>query len=183
MALLALTISACATRSTVVLRHDLATRSVCCATFTEMKFSQLGTDEVDVSLGSGSPIFTFDEGKSYFAAFKLPDNDRVPGLMFRSYLSGTFFPDVSVFMPSFVFLDASRKPISVASDVQMHKGGENMWSGIFYTGEVRIPATAEYVVVYTTDRPHQPLSATAENGMVWPVPSNLSGQMKIAVSR
>lgn len=148
-----------------------------------MKFNQLGTDEVDVSFGSGSPIFAFDEGKSYFAAFRLPENGRVPGLMFRSYLNGAILSDASVFMPSFVFLDASRKPISVARDVQMHNGSGNFWLGPFYTGEVHIPATAEYVVVYTTDTPHQPLSATAENGMVWPVPSNLSGQMKIAVSR
>jgi len=183
MVFLMLATTACATRSTVVLRHDLSSRAVCCATFADMKFVPLTTDEADLSIGSGSPIFAFDEGKSYFAAYSLPAGGSVPGLVFRSYLTTTFLPDTSVFMPSFMFLDASKKKISVARDVPMRKGGGNFWLGPYYSGEVTIPKGAAFVVVFTVDGPRQPLSATSENGAVWPVPASLSGVLKIAVSR
>ena len=175
-------VSGCATRSMTVLRHDLSTRTVCCASFAEMKFAPLTTDESDVSLGSGSPIFAFDEGKSYFAAFSLPSG-KVPGVVFRTYLTTEFLPDTSVFVPAFVFLDASKHSLSVVREVPMRRDATNFWLGESFSGVVAVPDGAAFVVVFTVDAPHQELTAISENGTRWPVPGALSGKLKLALSR
>jgi hypothetical protein len=83
-------LAACATRNTTVLRHDLATRELCCASYAEMHFAPLTTDETELALGTGSPIFQFPEGRSYFGAYKLPPGPS-PGIVFRSYMLGGMF--------------------------------------------------------------------------------------------
>ena len=180
--MLSLATASCATHNTIALRHDLSTRAVCCKSFSDMSFAPLTTDDADLTLGSRSPLFDFERGRSYFGAYSLPAGN-VPGLIFRSYLTTEFLPATSVFMPSFIFLDKEKKAISTALDVSMNDGGTNFWLGQFFVGHVSVPQSAAYVVVFTTDTEHQPLQATSENGHLWPVPANLSGKMKIAVSR
>jgi hypothetical protein len=180
--MLALATASCSTHNTIALRHDLSTRSVCCKSFSEMSFAPLTTEDVDLTIGSRSPLFDFEQGRSYFSAYSLPAGN-VPGLIFRSYLLSGFLPATSVFMPSFIFLDKDKKAISAALDVSMQDGGTNFWLGPFFVGQMSVPSSAAYVIVFTTDTVHRPLQATSENGTVWPVPANLSGKMKIAVSR
>jgi hypothetical protein len=180
--MLTMATASCSTHNTIALRHDLATRSVCCKSFSEMSFAPLTTEDADLTLGSRSPLFDFEQGRSYFGAYSLPSGN-VPGLVFRSYLTSEFLPATSVFMPSFIFLDKDKKAVSAALDVAMNDGGTNFWLGLFFVGTVSVPPSAAYVIVFTTDTVHRPLQATSENGAVWPVPANLSGRMKIAVSR
>jgi hypothetical protein len=171
-------LAACATRNTTVLRHDLATRAVCCASYAEMHFVPLTADETELTLGAGSPIFEFPEGRSYFGAYRLPAGPS-PGIVFRSYMLGAMFPDVNVLFPSFVFLDADHRVVSVVHDAPM----ANPDRGTHWDGQLRIPPSAAYLVVYTTDSRHPTVRAFSENGTPWEVPGSLSGVVRVAVSR
>lgn len=171
-------LGACATRNTSVLRHDLVTRDACCASYAEMHFAALTTDETELTLGAGSPIFAFPEGRSYFGAYRLPPGPS-PGIVFRSYMLGAMFPDVNVLFPSFMFLDADHRVISVVHDAPM----ANPDHVAHWDGQLRIPPSAAYLVVYTTDSQHPTVRAYSENGMAHEVPGSLSGRIRLAVSR
>lgn len=160
-------LAACATRNTTVLRHDLTTRAVCCSSFAEMHFAPLTTDEIELALGAGSPIFEFPEGRSYFGAYRLPASTS-PGIVFRSYMLGAMFPDVNALFPSFVFLDADHRVISTIHDAPM----ANPDHGTHWDGQLRIPPGAAYIVVYTTDAKHQRVRAFSENGSAHDVPGS-----------
>lgn len=86
---------------------------------------------------------------------------------------------MNVFFPSFVFLDADHRVISAAHDVPM----ANPDRGTHWDGQLRIPPSAAYLVVYTTDFEHPVVKAYSENGMAHEVPASLSGRMRVGVSR
>lgn len=170
-------LAGCATRNTAVLRHDMSTRDVCCASFGEMPSSPLGTEPHKFSLGHGSPLFAFAEGKSYFAAFSLPP-EKAPGIVFTSYRQGEFLPDAALFFPSFVFLDRQHQPIETVRDAPMQPG-----AGAAFVGRLAIPRDAAFVVVFTIGSTNQRVAAISENGTRWVLPLSLAGDLSIALSR
>ena len=167
----------CATRNTAVLRHDMDTRAVCCASFSEMPSIPLGKDVYKFSLGHGSPLFAFADGKSYFAAFSLPP-EKAPGIVFTSYRQGEFLPDATLFFPSFVFLDRQHQVLATVRDAPMQQG-----AGSAFVGRLAIPPDAAFVVVYTLGSTTQRLAAISENGTRWVLPVSLAGDLSIALSR
>ncbi|WP_461603625.1 MalM family protein [Aeromonas salmonicida] len=125
---------------------------VCCSNINELRYLALnpGQSEV-VAIDGSSPVFSFPEGKSYFAAFKLPTNSgdlkiTVAGLI-----------DKTLFNPTVLLLDSQFKPTrTIGADIITYKparmlDGDRV-EGVFtidrsYVGN---PNNETYMVIYTT---------------------------------
>ncbi|MGY3896855.1 MalM family protein [Aeromonas enterica] len=125
---------------------------VCCSNINELRYLTLssGQNEV-VAIDGSSPVFSFPEGKSYFAAFKLPTNSgdlkiTVAGLI-----------DKTLFNPTVLLLDSQFKPTrTIGSDIITYKparmlDGDRV-EGVFTIDRSYIgnPNNESYMVIYTT---------------------------------
>lgn len=81
---------------------------ICCETYSEIQYARLQVDKPQsVKLGPGSPAFTFDSGKSYFYAARLPAYNGP--LVLRIDSQGTVAGEERSFVlrPEVLMLDAS----------------------------------------------------------------------------
>jgi len=63
----------------------LAQAKPCCASLAELPFRPIEREGlIKLEIGSDSPAFVFDSGKSFFAAFRLPDWPRPLALHLRT---------------------------------------------------------------------------------------------------
>ncbi|PPA30614.1 transcriptional regulator [Aeromonas jandaei] len=117
-----------------------------------MRYQPLAAEQKKViAIDGSSPAFNFPEGKSYYAAFKLPTNSgdlkiTVAGLI-----------DKTLFNPTVLMLDSQFKPTrTIGSDIITYKparmlDGDRV-EGVFtidrsYVGN---PNNETYMVIYTT---------------------------------
>ncbi|MGH1388836.1 MAG: MalM family protein [Aeromonas jandaei] len=132
--------------------QQLGTATVCCSGISELRYQPLTAEQKKViAIDGSSPAFNFPEGKSYYAAFKLPTNSgdlkiTVAGLI-----------DKTLFNPSVLMLDSQFKPTrTIGSDIITYKparmlDGDRV-EGVFtidrsYVGN---PNNETYMVIYTT---------------------------------
>ncbi|GGA79069.1 maltose operon protein MalM [Neiella marina] len=87
---------------------SLSQAQSCCASIADLPFQPVELDSItDVLIDQNSPAFEFHTGKSYFAAFKLPENVPTFSVFIQSRAKN------SVFSPSVLLLDANRTPVRV----------------------------------------------------------------------
>lgn len=132
--------------------QQLGTATVCCSNISELQYQQLlAEQEKVIAIDGSSPAFNFPEGKSYYAAFKLPTNSgdlkiTVAGLI-----------DKTLFNPTVLLLDSQFKPTrTIGADIITYKparmlDGDRV-EGVFtidrsYVGN---PNNETYMVIYTT---------------------------------
>ena len=132
--------------------QQLGTATVCCSSINELQYQPLAAEqEKVVAIDGSSPAFNFPEGKSYYAAFKLPTNSgdlkiTVAGLI-----------DKTLFNPTVLLLDSQFKPTrTIGADIITYKparmlDGDRV-EGVFtidrsYVGN---PNNETYMVIYTT---------------------------------
>ncbi|WP_321148738.1 MalM family protein [Aeromonas jandaei] len=132
--------------------QQLGTATVCCSSISELRYQPLAAEQKKViAIDGSSPAFNFPEGKSYYAAFKLPTNSgdlkiTVAGLI-----------DKTLFNPTVLMLDSQFKPTrTIGSDIITYKparmlDGDRV-EGVFtidrsYVGN---PNNETYMVIYTT---------------------------------
>lgn len=132
--------------------QQLGTATVCCSSINELRYQPLTAEQKRViAIDGSSPAFNFPEGKSYYAAFKLPTNSgdlkiTVAGLI-----------DKTLFNPTVLMLDSQFKPTrTIGSDIITYKparmlDGDRV-EGVFtidrsYVGN---PNNETYMVIYTT---------------------------------
>lgn len=80
--------------------------SPCCedpAGFDYVRLPEAGT--LDVVIGSASPAFEFQSGRSYFAAFRLPEAERPYRVRVRSLFDNPTTDGASVFYPVLAMMD------------------------------------------------------------------------------
>ncbi|MGL5324243.1 MAG: MalM family protein [Aeromonas sp.] len=79
----------------------------CCTDFAQMPLDALPDDDstLEVVLDSSSPVFDFNDGKSYFKAFQLPKQRSQIDITLKSY-----FTD-SIMLPSVLFLDKTLRVV------------------------------------------------------------------------
>ena len=71
----------------------LASATLCCQRYADISYQPLGEGkEINLTIDHASPVYPFPEGKSYFAAYRLPEN------------KGSFTIDVSSFFAKSVFI-------------------------------------------------------------------------------
>ncbi|QET81289.1 MalM family protein [Aeromonas veronii] len=132
--------------------QQLGTATVCCTSINELQYQPLAAEQKRVvAIDGSSPAFNFPEGKSYYAAFKLPSNSgdlkiTVAGLI-----------DKTLFNPTVLLLDSQFKPTrTIGANIITYKparmlDGDRV-EGVFtidrsYVGN---PNNETYMVIYTT---------------------------------
>lgn len=88
----------------------------CCADLGGIRFADLQIGDVQLhSISAGDPVFHFDTGKSYFAAFRLPARGEAVRLSVESYMQSTLQSptagDQYIFAPRILLLDAAYRPL------------------------------------------------------------------------
>ena len=133
--------------------QQLGTATVCCSSLSELHYQPLAAEQKKViAIDGSSPAFNFPEGKSYYAAFKLPTNSgdlkiTVAGLI-----------DKTLFNPTVLLLDSQFKPTrTIGADIIAYKparmlDGDRV-EGVFtidrsYVGN---PNNETYMVIYTAE--------------------------------
>lgn len=131
------------------LTTDLENHMSCCTALAELPFDPLAAEkEIRFTIGSGDRVFGFPSGKSYVKAFELPKEGRFTGLEVRTYLMGEWIPAAHVFGPFLQFLDAARMPLGGSIFPQLYYD-TGFIEGARWTGVVKVPDSAKYVVLYT----------------------------------
>ncbi|WP_139464118.1 MalM family protein [Aeromonas veronii] len=132
--------------------QQLGSATVCCTSISELQYQPLAAEQKRVvAIDGSSSAFNFPEGKSYYAAFKLPTNSgdlkvTVAGLI-----------DKTLFNPTVLLLDSQFKPTrTIGADIITYKparmlDGDRV-EGVFtidrsYVGN---PNNETYMVIYTT---------------------------------
>ncbi|MDE1465630.1 MalM family protein [Spartinivicinus poritis] len=89
----------------------LKSASSCCSSLANLQYQPLEANKTtDVVIDSGSPVFEFDTGKSYLAAYKLPANQRSMQIKLYSKAGKT------VYSPSVLLLDSEFRITRILAD-------------------------------------------------------------------
>ncbi|HET7267390.1 MAG TPA: MalM family protein [Oleiagrimonas sp.] len=133
-------------------RKALTEAELCCTRFSQFDFSQaLPSKPEPFTMGPKRPVADFNGARSWFLAFHLPPDMKLPyGILFKSTLTGTWLHHSYLFAPSVVLLNAAYQPLRV-KDVQLceYMGWTRATSGAFGHITVKNP-DARYLVVYTS---------------------------------
>jgi hypothetical protein len=157
MLILLIALGGCATVSE--LRQPLVNKSSTALSYSNMLFEQsLGASSKAIEFGESSPVFTFPEGKSYFKAFLVPQNQKQGYIEFESPQFDVEFMkrQSKVMIPRFAFLDESKVLLGTFTATTI-RNKSDFWRGILFTGRVDIPPNAKFVVVYAAETTEKPI--------------------------
>jgi hypothetical protein len=159
-ALGALAISACSPLPRQA--EHLASVQVCCQSVGDMKFKDApGAEEVETVISEESPAFAFPTGKSYFAAFRLPQSPEKGMLSVKSFRVGFLSYDSQVFCPTLTFYDERFQPLVTEAQYLYHVPPGWGTSG-HWRQDRPIPEGSRYVVIHTaSDQVGSKLAFTA----------------------
>jgi hypothetical protein len=122
---------------------------VCCEALRELEFSRFPLNHAaQFVIGPGAPVFEFPSGKSFVRAFELPEGRAFSRLEVRTFLVGSWSEGYHAFGPVLQFLDSNKNPLgSEIAPLLLY--GATKPRGPTWTGNVDVPATAVYFVVFT----------------------------------
>ncbi len=133
-------------------KTQLQQASPCCSSFADFSYrSLLPWQPQKFILGSGSMVANLDGTHSYFLAFQLPTELKVPyRVALKSELNGRWLHDSYLFAPTVVMLDAGFQPINT-DDISLceHMGWSDETTGAFGSFKVTSKA-ARYLLVYSS---------------------------------
>ena len=138
---------------------SLSRANSCCRDYSTLSYATANTgDDKWLPIDENSPVFNFSEGKSYFAAFKLPQNSGDLRITVAAEIGKTLY------FPSVVLMDSQFKVTRVIdSKVFSYKEAQllagNRIEGVFTVDRTYIgnPNNETYIVIYT---PENKLSET-----------------------
>jgi hypothetical protein len=133
-------------------RLQLMQASPCCSSFADFSYrSMLPWQPQKFVLGSGSMVANLNGTQSYFLAFRLPTDVKLPyQVALKSELSGRWLHASYLFAPTIVLLDEGFQPIR-SEDIGLceHMGWSDESSGAF--GSFKIDnGQARYLLVYSS---------------------------------
>lgn len=124
----------------------------CCSSFADFSYQNLlPWRPRKFKLGKGSLVADLDGTRSYFLAFSLPPEVKMPyRIGLKSELSGRWLKDSYLFAPTVVLLDSAFQPIK-SKDVNLceYMGWSSDSSGAYGSVTVDDPK-ARYLVVYSS---------------------------------
>lgn len=133
-------------------RQQLLQASPCCSSFADFSYrSMLPWQPQKFTLGSGSMVANLNGTHSYFLAFRLPSDVKLPyQVAVKSELNGRWLQASYLFAPTIVLLDEGFQPIH-AEDVGLceHMGWSDETSGAFGSLMISDPK-ARYLLVYSS---------------------------------
>jgi hypothetical protein len=124
----------------------------CCSSFADFSYQHmLPWQPKKFTLGSGSMVANLNGTHSYFLAFRLPPDAKLPyRVALKSELNGRWLHTSYLFAPTIVLLDAGFQPIrSKDIDLCEHMGWGEETTGAF--GSLNIDSDkARYLLVYSS---------------------------------
>lgn len=124
----------------------------CCTSFADFSYrSLLPWRPQKFTLGGGSMVANLNGAKSYFLAFRLPTEVKLPyRIAVKSELNGRWLHASYLFAPTIVLLDSGFQPVQSA-DVQLceHMGWSDETTGAFGSFSVE-NKEARYLLVYSS---------------------------------
>ena len=131
--------------------EEMIAKQPCCADLKAIDFAELKRSHVGrVELSEKSPVFEFEQGKSYFVAYRLPvidSTDRIAKI--KTYHVGTYQPAAFVFCPVLTFVDQNHAVVSAEQKVGLTFRRAGILEGAYWTVNFRIPQNAIYVIAHT----------------------------------
>jgi maltose operon protein len=135
-------------------QQQLLQATPCCSSFADFSYrSMLPWQPQRFTLGSGSMVANLDGTHSYFLAFRLPTDVKLPyRLALKSELNGRWLHASYLFAPTVVLLDDGFQPIRTDDiDLCEHMGWSDETTGAF--GSVKIDSRKpRYLLVYSSAR-------------------------------
>lgn len=130
-------------------KQALSQTTSCCKSFNEFNYVSLPEGETLLAIDGKQPSYQFDEGMSYFAAYRLPLNTGNLAITLASQVSKT------VLIPKVVILDAEFKVTRVLGESVFTYQPAHLLDNDRIEGKVFVdrsmpgnPATETYMVVY-----------------------------------
>mgnify|MGYP000151972385 FL=1 len=130
-------------------KQALSQATSCCAGFNEFNYVSLPEGETLLAIDGKQPSYQFDEGMSYFAAYRLPANTGNLAITLASQVSKT------VLVPKVIMLDAQFKVTRVLGESVFTYQPAHLLDNDRIEGKVFVdrsmpgnPATETYMVVY-----------------------------------
>ncbi|GAB2559852.1 MalM family protein [Rhodanobacter koreensis] len=144
-----------------IAKQQLQQASPCCSSFADFSYSSmLPWQPQKFTLGSGSMVANLNGTHSYFIAFRLPADVKLPyRVALKSELNGRWLHASYLFAPTVVLLDEGFQPIHT-DDIELceHMGWSDETTGAF--GSAKIDSDkARYMLVYS--------SATQQSGKTY----------------
>lgn len=133
-------------------REQLQQASPCCSSFADFSYQRmLPWQPEKFTLGSGGLVANLNGTNSYFIAFRLPTDVKLPyRVAIKSTLSGRWLHASYLFAPTVVLLDAGFQPThSEDIDLCEHMGWSDETSGAFGSLTIR-SKKARYMLVYSS---------------------------------
>jgi hypothetical protein len=133
-------------------KQRLEKATPCCGSFADFSYqTPLPWRPKKFELGPGSMVANLNGVRSYFLAFHLPTDAKLPySVALKSDLNGRWLHASYLFAPTTVLLDAAFQPID-SQDVQLceYMGWSSATTGAF--GSLKITSDkARYLVVYSS---------------------------------
>ncbi|MEO8779609.1 MAG: MalM family protein [Rhodanobacter sp.] len=124
----------------------------CCSSFADFSYrSLLPWRPQKFTLGAGSMVANLDGAKTYFLAFRLPSEVKLPyRIALKSELNGRWLHTSYLFAPTIVLLDSGFQPVQ-SEDIQLceHMGWSDETTGAFGSFSVE-KKNARYVLIYSS---------------------------------
>ena len=133
-------------------RQQLLQATPCCSSFADFSYrSMLPWQPEKFTLGSGSMVANLNGTHSYFLAFRLPADVKLPyQVAMKSELNGRWLHASYLFAPTVVLLDEGFQPIrSVDIGLCEHMGWSDETTGAFGSFTVTSDK-ARYLLVYSS---------------------------------
>ncbi len=135
-----------------IAQSQLQQATPCCSSFADFSYrSLLPWQPQKFTLGSGSMVANLNGTKSYFLAFRLPTEVKLPyQIALKSELNGRWLHTSYLFAPTIVLLDDGFQPIR-SEDIRLceHMGWSDETTGAFGSFEVESKA-ARYLLVHSS---------------------------------
>ncbi|BBT79395.1 transcriptional regulator [Aeromonas sp. YN13HZO-058] len=130
-------------------KQALAKASSCCVAFKDFSYTPLPEGETLLAIDGQQPAFQFDEGMSYFAAYRLPANTGNLAIKVASQVSKT------VLVPKVIMLDSQFKVTRVLGESVFSYQPAHLLDNDRIEGKVFVdrsmpgnPAAETYMIIY-----------------------------------
>jgi hypothetical protein len=133
-------------------KQQLQQATPCCSSFADFSYQDmLPWRPQKFTMGNGSMVANLDGTHSYFLAFRLPTDVKLPyRVAMKSELNGRWLRSSYLFAPTIVLLDAGFQPIRTNDiDLCEHMGWSDETSGALGSLEVSSDK-ARYLLVYSS---------------------------------
>lgn len=138
---------------------SLSRASSCCQDYSTLPYATANAGEDKwLPIDENSPVFNFSEGKSYFAAFKLPQNSGDLRITIAAEIGkALFFPSIMLMDSQFKVTRVIDSKVFSYKEAQLMAG--NRIEGVFTIDRTYVgnPNNETYMVIYT---PENKLSET-----------------------